>query len=60
MMKKHKITLPTDICKSLSSKQLNTMIDVALSLTPLWENAIGKNWKTVITRTKLEKLYLKM
>lgn len=60
MMKKHKITLPTNICKSLSSKQLNTMIDVALSLTPLWENAIGKNWKTVITRTKLEKLYLKM
>lgn len=60
MMKKHKITLPTNICKSLSSKQLNTMIDVALSLTPLWENAIGENWKTVITRTKLEKLYLKM
>ena len=36
------------------------MIDVALSLTPLWENAIGNHWKSVITRSKLERLYSKM
>jgi 3-deoxy-alpha-D-manno-octulosonate 8-oxidase len=60
MMENHQIVLPTGICKSLSPKQLNAMIDVALSLVPLWENAIGKNWKSVITRAKLEKLYLKM
>ena len=30
------------------------MIDVALSLEPLWENAIGKNWKANITRENLK------
>lgn len=60
MMKKHQISLPKGICKSITKQQLNTMIDVALSLTPLWENAIGEHWQTLITREKLEKLYLKM
>ena len=60
MMKKHQISLPKGICKSISKQQLNMMIDVALSLTPLWENAIGKDWPFQITRKKLEKLYLKM
>ena len=56
MMKKHNITLPKDVCKSLTQKQMDAMIDVALSLTPLWENAIGNHWKSVITRSKLEAL----
>jgi 3-deoxy-alpha-D-manno-octulosonate 8-oxidase len=60
MMKKHNISLPTDVCKSLTQKQMDAMIDVALSLTPLWENAIGNHWKSVITRSKLERLYSKM
>jgi 3-deoxy-alpha-D-manno-octulosonate 8-oxidase len=36
------------------------MIDVALSLEPLWENAIGKDWKQTITREVLRALYEKM
>ena len=60
MMKKHNISLPTDVCKSLTQKQMDAMIDVALSLTPLWENAIGNHWKSVITSSKLERLYSKM
>ena len=36
------------------------MIDVALSLEPLWENAVGKEWKTQITRSLLKDLYSKM
>jgi len=36
------------------------MIDVALSLEPLWENAIGENWKKTITRERLKALYQKM
>ncbi|OEK08406.1 alcohol dehydrogenase [Flavivirga aquatica] len=57
---KHNITLPQGICSSLSDKEFDIMIDVALSLEPLWENAIGNNWKKTITREKLRDLYQKM
>ena len=60
MLKKHEISLPKGVCKSLLPNQLNAMVDVALSLTPLWENAIGEDWQSMITRSKLESLYLKM
>ena len=60
MKEKHNIVLPTGICADLDQHQLDIMIDVALSLEPLWENAIGKNWKSKITRQTLQDLYLKM
>ncbi|WP_240507556.1 iron-containing alcohol dehydrogenase family protein [Winogradskyella aurantia] len=60
MKQEHQIQLPQGICQDLSDEQFNIMIDVALSLDPLWENAIGKNWKTIITRSKLLDLYKKM
>lgn len=60
MVKKHKIDIPKGICKDLSEEQFNTMIDVALSLVPLWENALGKDWQKTITRDKLREMYGKM
>jgi len=57
MKRKHNITLPQGICSELEDREFDIMIDVALSLEPLWENAIGKNWKTKITRDKLKSLY---
>ncbi|MFD2725871.1 iron-containing alcohol dehydrogenase family protein [Hyunsoonleella rubra] len=60
MMAKHDIQLPQGICSDLSESDLNIMIDVALGLEPLWENAVGKNWKKTITSKKLKELYLKM
>lgn len=60
MKKQHNIQLPQGICADLSDNQFDVMIDVALGLVPLWENAIGKNWKQVITRDKLKALYQKM
>jgi len=60
MKTKHNIILPQGICKDLSDKEFDTMINVALSLEPLWENAIGKQWKNTITRDKLKALYQKM
>ena len=60
MMQKHAIKLPTGICANLSDAELDTMITVALGLEPLWENALGKHWKKVITSKKLKALYLKM
>jgi len=60
MKKKHKIELPKGICANLEDSDFNLMIDISLSLEPLWENAIGKNWKKTITREKLKELYKKM
>ncbi len=57
MKKKHNIVLPQNVCTDLSDKEFDIMIDVALSLEPLWENAIGKQWKKTITREKLKALY---
>lgn len=57
MVKKHDIEIPKGICKDLTDEQFNIMIDVALSLVPLWENALGKDWQDTITREKLRSLY---
>ena len=60
MKAKHNIELPKNICTDLGDKEINIMIDVALSLEPLWENAVGENWKKSITRNRLKALYEKM
>ncbi len=60
MLEKHQIDIPNDICKNLTPGQLDSMIDVALSLDPLWENALGVEWKTIMTREKIRSMYLKM
>lgn len=60
MADKHQINIPVGVCKNLSDKQIETMMDVALSLVPLWENALGEDWKKIITRDKLRSMYLKL
>ena len=60
MKERHGIQLPQGICSNLSNDEMNTMIDVALGLVPLWENALGKNWQKTITKDKLKSLYSKM
>ena len=60
MKAKHNILLPKGICSNLTQKQFYSMIDIALSLEPLWENALGKDWKIKITRPLLKDLYSKM
>lgn len=60
MRKKHNILIPQGICSHLGDDEFDTMIDVALSLEPLWENALGKKWKQLISRDKLRVLYEKM
>lgn len=60
MKKKHNIQLPKGICANLDDSQFDAMINISLNLEPLWENAIGKNWKKIITREKLKALYQKM
>lgn len=60
MMEKHGIRLPRNLVADLTPNQLETMTDVALVLEPLWENALGKEWKQVMTREKIKQLYQRM
>jgi len=60
MKEKHNIQLPQGLCANLSDEEFDIMINVALSLEPLWENAIGKDWQKSITPQLLRALYEKM
>ncbi|MFH6604509.1 iron-containing alcohol dehydrogenase family protein [Maribacter algicola] len=60
MLKKHRIQLPKNICATLSESDFETMINVALSMEPLWENALGSNWQKTITPEKLRAIYQKI
>ena len=60
MLERHKIDLPRNITAQLDKEQMDKMIDVALILEPLWENALGKDWKKVMTRDRIAELYRKM
>lgn len=57
MVEKNNIDIPQNICANLSEDDFNKMIDVSLGMKPLWENALGKNWESIITRSKLRALY---
>src|SRR5688572_23561324 len=60
MVQKNKVEIPTGICKGLSDEQFDTMINVAMGMKPLWENALGKDWEKIMTREKLRALYEKL
>ena len=60
MVEKNKIEIPVGICAGLTEAQFDEMINISLSLKPLWENALGKDWETIMTREKLRALYGKL
>ena len=60
MMDRQGIDLPRNLMAEVTDTQMDTMIDVALVLEPLWENALGKDWPSIMTRDKIRQLYLKM
>ena len=60
MMRRQGISLPRGLAADLPAEKMAKMIDVALVLEPLWENALGENWKEQMTRERIESLYRKM
>ncbi len=60
MKEKHDIELPAEVCKELSNDQFDCMLDISMGLAPLWENALGQDWKKIMTREKLRLLYKKI
>jgi 3-deoxy-alpha-D-manno-octulosonate 8-oxidase len=60
MMEITGVDLPRQVVNGLDDDQMTTMINVALGLAPLWENCLGKDWQTIMTRDKVRSLFLKM
>ena len=60
MLEKNHIELSPNVVGNLEQSKLEKMIDIALSLDPLWENALGPDWKNIMTRAKAEELFLRM
>jgi len=60
MVEKNQIDIPKGICQGLTNEQFDKMIDVSMGMKPLWENALGKDWETKMTRDRLRALYEKL
>jgi len=60
MMEKNGVELPQNVVAGIESDKLDKMIDVALVLEPLWENALGADWKRIMTRDRISELYQRM
>ncbi len=60
MLEKQNIDLPRDLTAGLEAPQVDKMVEVAMGLDPLWTNALGPNWKNVMTPEKVRELLLKM
>lgn len=57
MVELHQVAIPQNITQGLSDADFDTMIGVSLGMAPLWENALGKDWKNIMTPERLRKLY---
>ncbi|MBC2840228.1 iron-containing alcohol dehydrogenase family protein [Robiginitalea sp. SC105] len=57
MLAKNNIRLPEGVCAGLTEHDLDTMVQVALSMVPLWENALGPDWQTQATPEVIVDIY---
>ncbi len=57
MTRRQGISLPRNLTAGLSEEQMAKMVDVALVLEPLWENALGPDWRSQMPRERIEALY---
>jgi 3-deoxy-alpha-D-manno-octulosonate 8-oxidase len=60
MMEVHDIALPAGVTRELTDAQVDKMIEVSLSMGPLWENCLGPNWKAEMTPERARELYSRM
>lgn len=60
IIEKFQIEIPNNVCSNLSDDEMKEMTKVALGLEPLWENALGKNWKKKINEKTVRALYERM
>ena len=54
------IALPRGLAENLDEARLAEMTRIALSLDPLWENALGPGWRERMPESRVRELYLRM
>jgi len=60
MMDKHRIEFPPHVLPAVEEHEIEKMVDVASILEPLWENALGPDWKEIMPRQKIRDLYVRL
>jgi 3-deoxy-alpha-D-manno-octulosonate 8-oxidase len=60
MKEMHGIDLPRGVTRGLADERMEAMIQVALGLSPLWENALGQDWQKQISPGRIRELYSRM
>jgi len=60
MMEKHGIELSRHLLPAVEEREIEKMVDVASILEPLWENALGPDWKEIMPRQKIRDLYVRL
>lgn len=60
MLDRHDITLPKGICKTLDGEAMERMIEMTIRMERPLTNALGANWKELMTREKILSLYERM
>jgi 3-deoxy-alpha-D-manno-octulosonate 8-oxidase len=54
------IALPRGLAEEMTETQLAEMTRIALSLDPLWENALGAGWQERMPESRVRELFLRM
>lgn len=60
MLKKNNISPPKNVTKDVTSEMMEKMIEMTLRMEKPLTNALGKNWKSVLTKEKIIELYKEM
>ena len=57
MMEKNNIKLPDKVAENVTPEMLEKMIEMTLKMEKPLTNALGENWKNILTREKIIELY---
>src|SRR3989344_1745136 len=60
MMKKNNIELPKNVTKGLTPEDMEKMVHMAFKMEKPLINALGSNWRNILTKEKVIELYKKM
>ena len=60
MLEDHNINLPKNVTQNLSEEAIERMVDMTLKMERPLTNALGENWREILTRKKIRELYMMM
>ena len=60
MREKQGIVLPQNVTRSCTESDFEMMTQVALGMEPLWENALGPDWESKISREQIREIFTKI